>query len=216
MEIWKDIKGYEGFYQASTLGRIKNIKNGYITIGSTSRGSYLRKTLCKNNIKRYFLVHRIIAETFLENKQNKPTVNHKDGDRTNNKLSNLEWSTYQEQEYHKIYELNNGKSLTGNPIKLICNETGKIYESVSRCSKDMKLNAMSIYRYLDIDKKFKGYSFNRMTIEEKKKKTKLTITIHPDIIQKLEDNCTNKSIYIEYAILDYFNKNNIDISDIIL
>jgi hypothetical protein len=55
-----------------------------------------------------------------------------------------------------------------------------------------------------------------MTIEEKKQKTKLTITIHPNIIQKLENNCTNKSVYIEYALLEYMNKNNIDISDIIL
>jgi hypothetical protein len=155
MEIWKDIKGYEGFYQASNYGKIKNVKTGHKTYGSKSRGSYLRKTLCKNNVKKYFLVHRIIAETFINNSENKPTVNHIDGDRTNNNVFNLEWSTYQEQEYHKIYELNNGKGLTGNPIKMICNETGKVYESVSRCSKDMKLNVMSIYRYLDTGKKFK-------------------------------------------------------------
>lgn len=216
MEKWKDIKGYEGLYQASTFGRIKHVKNNYITYGSTSKGSYLRKTLCKNSNKRYYLVHRLIAETFIDNYENKLTVNHIDGDRTNNSVTNLEWATYQEQELHKIYELNNGKCLTGNPISLICQETGEFFNSVSQCSKNMNLSAMSIWRYLDSGKKFKGYTFNKMSIEDKKKKSKLTITIHPDILQKLDDNCTNKSVYIEYAILNYMKRNNINIDDIIL
>ena len=53
-------------------------------------------------------------------------------------------------------------------------------------------------------------------MKDKKKKTKLTITLHPDVLKKLDDDCTNKSVYIEYALLDYMKRNNIKIDDIIL
>jgi hypothetical protein len=80
----------------------------------------------------------------------------------------------------------------------------------------MKLNAASIHRHLDTDIKYKNYTFNKMTIEEKKEKGKLTISMDRGVLKKLEDNCTNKSVYIEYAVLDYMKRNGINIDDIIL
>lgn len=92
-EIWKDIKDYEGYYQISNLSRVKSIKFGKERILKpvTNSSGYLQVTLCKNNIKKQYLVHRLVAEAFLDNPDNLPQVNHKDENPLNNVVSNLEW-----------------------------------------------------------------------------------------------------------------------------
>lgn len=115
-EIWKDIPGFEGIYQASTKGRIKSldrtvhfIYNGKektkffkgkilnFRIGNTG---YYRIKLCKNGTAKYCFVHRLVASTFLDNPYNLPQVNHKDGNRLNNNIDNLEWVTMSENVRH--------------------------------------------------------------------------------------------------------------------
>lgn len=119
-EIWKDVVGYEGLYKVSnkgnvrslgrvvrdSIGRVRNIKPRTMSPSVKKSGGrddigYLevRLTIDKHN-KRNFLVHRLVAESFLENPDNKPTVNHKDGDKHNNNLDNLEWATYSENNFH--------------------------------------------------------------------------------------------------------------------
>ena len=111
-EIWKDIKGYEGLYQISSFGNVKSLdryiinKNGdkqyfpgkYLTQGIGD--SYLKVTLSKNNKQRTFRVHILVARTFIPNPENKPEVNHIDGNKKNNKVNNLEWNTRSENELH--------------------------------------------------------------------------------------------------------------------
>ena len=71
-EIWKDIKGYEGIYQISNYGNVRNIKkNKNLQLEETFKG-YLRTTLCKNGKKKHFKVHRLVAQTFLDNSNNLP------------------------------------------------------------------------------------------------------------------------------------------------
>ena len=103
MEEWRDVKGYEGFYQVSDLGNLKSNK-GYKK-ASINQDGYYQTTLYKNGVKRNVLVHRLVAEAFLPNPYNKPTVNHIDGNKLNNKLDNLEWATNKEQTQHAIKKL---------------------------------------------------------------------------------------------------------------
>lgn len=99
MEIWKDIKGYEGLYQVSTSGQIKSMKrqgaNGNIRKNAKGGHGYLQIMLSKNGSTKTFLVHRLVAETFIPNPNGHPEVNHKDQDKHNNDVSNLEWCTSQ-------------------------------------------------------------------------------------------------------------------------
>ena len=105
-EIWKNIDGYEGLYQVSNLGRVKSLEKFiYDTINRTqhnkerilkpgkSKTGYLQVILCKDRKIKTFSVHRLVAMTFLENPNNLETVHHIDEDKTNNKVSNLEWTT---------------------------------------------------------------------------------------------------------------------------
>ena len=89
-EKWKDIKDYEN-YEVSNLGRVKNKKTGRILKPEKTRDGYMRVSLCKDGIQRHALLHRLVSLTFLPNSQNLPQVNHKDEDKTNNCLDNLEW-----------------------------------------------------------------------------------------------------------------------------
>lgn len=93
-------------------------------------------------------VHRIIAEELLPNEYNKETVNHKDGNKANNSINNLEWATYSEQMIHSANTLKNNynvpyKYLSGRKIR--DNTTGKIYDSVSECARKLKITRSKIY-----------------------------------------------------------------------
>lgn len=91
-EYWKDIKGYEGLYQISNLGRLRN-RLGKIMKPYEKYNKYLFIRLCKNSIYKNFHIHRLVAEAFIENPYNLPQVNHKDEDKSNNCVDNLEWCT---------------------------------------------------------------------------------------------------------------------------
>lgn len=90
-EIWRDIKGYEGLYQVSNLGRIKNVKTKSIKVATKCKNGYLYIDLYKNNKRTKKTVHRIVAETFLDNKDGFTDINHIDGNKLNNNVNNLEF-----------------------------------------------------------------------------------------------------------------------------
>ena len=97
-EIWRDIAGYEGLYQISNKGRVKSLYNGSERIlrPGLNMSGYLVVTLCKNGVTLSKRIHRLVAEAFIPNSQNKPQVNHKDENKKNNRVENLEWMTSKE------------------------------------------------------------------------------------------------------------------------
>ena len=105
MEEWKDIPGYEGLYQISSLGRIKSLYYGKERILKTNLNSrgYVRIPLHKNNQKKSYFVHRLVATAFIENKLNKEVVNHLDCNPLNNRVDNLEWCTQKENMEYMSY-----------------------------------------------------------------------------------------------------------------
>ena len=95
-EVWRDIPGWEGLYQASTLGRIRSLKyygGSRIHLKATklSKNGYVMVTLCRNGEEYTKTVNHLVALTFIPNPNDYPEVNHKDECKTNNAVTNLEW-----------------------------------------------------------------------------------------------------------------------------
>lgn len=102
-EIWKDILGYEGNYQISNLGNVKNIKTGRILKGRLDKYGYYRVILYKRLIRyKNFQIHRLVAMAFIENPNDKPQVDHINTIRTDNRVENLRWVTYKENNLNPI------------------------------------------------------------------------------------------------------------------
>ena len=143
-EIWKDKKDYEGHYQVSNFGRVKSIKFGKERILKLTKDKdgYFFVNLYKNNKSKAFKVHRLVAEAFLPNTDNLPLINHKDEDKSNNIVSNLEWC---DVKYNTNYGTRNkriGKSNTnGKRSKPVLQYTldGKFvreWESYRECKRN--------------------------------------------------------------------------------
>ena len=144
-EQWKDVKGFEGAYQVSNFGRVKSLggwrgsakrKERILAIHLTKDG-YARVRLQHNGKDVTARVHRLVAEAFIENPKNKETVNHIDGDKTNNNVLNLEWTDRSEQMVH-AYKLKLKTSRVGSynaNAKLSEEDVREIRKSYVRYSK---------------------------------------------------------------------------------
>lgn len=158
------IEGYWGYYYVDNKGRIFSLKNNMYLKPEVSGGGYLRVQLSKNGEKQKFLVHRLVAQYFVKNKEGKPEVNHKDGNKLNNKSSNLEWVTRKENEQHssrmglKPVGMKNGNAKYSDE---------KIREVLSLCESDLtrkeisKLTGVSEnYIGLLVAKKYRQYAYS--------------------------------------------------------
>jgi hypothetical protein len=132
MEFWKDIPDYAGLYKINNYGDVKSFNDKGIRIlkQDIAKG-YNRVTLSKNNITKRFLVHRLVCQLFIENPLNKKYVNHIDGNKSNNHVSNLEWCTASENEKHSHTYL--GK-IPPCAKKCIDKNTGNIYNSITKAA----------------------------------------------------------------------------------
>lgn len=108
METWKDIEGYEEKYQISDIGRIKNKINNRFLKPRVGTYGYYKVNLYKNKKVKTIEIHRLVAESFIENSESKNEVNHIDGNKLNNNITNLEWVTHKENIGHawktKLFE----------------------------------------------------------------------------------------------------------------
>ena len=122
-EVWKNINGYEGLYQISNNGRVKSLpklagkswRKEKILKTYLDKDGYVKVILCKENKTKFLSVHRLIAEAFIPNPNEFPQINHKDENKQNNSLENLEWCTCK-------YNINYG-TRTERAMKRFKNET---------------------------------------------------------------------------------------------
>lgn len=146
-ETFRPVKGYEDLYQISNLGNIHNNRK-LMKIQKHSAG-YLHINLTKDGKSHTHLIHRLVAIAFLDNPQNKPEVNHDDGNKHNNILSNLEWNTSVENKQHAI---TTGLKIYNNPtlgIKL--SKKSKYYnvgwdKSRNKWNAAVRLNGKTYYQ----------------------------------------------------------------------
>ena len=146
-EEWRDIAGYEGLYQVSNFGRVLHktshriYSNGtrtelperFLTLTKNS-GGYMQVTLWRNGKRISAKVHSLVANAFIKNPENKPYVNHINGDKTDNRAENLEWTTPSENTLHRYRVL--GKTKCGPSGKKVkCINTGEVFNSLSDASR---------------------------------------------------------------------------------
>jgi hypothetical protein len=163
-EIWKDVPNYESLYQISNLGRVKSLIKGELILTQIFNiDKYLCVNLYKNGKLKIMKVHRLVGFAFLNNELNKPVINHIDGNKQNNILSNLEWSSIKENNIHawemglkkpseyqkkRVSECNSGEN--SKKAKLILNtETGVYYYTIGEAASSINmkrktLNAMLV------------------------------------------------------------------------
>lgn len=157
IEIWKDIEGFEGRYQVSSLGRVQSLdqqcwnghvfflKRGRVLKQKLGTSGYMKVSLGKGN-DRY--VHRLVAGAFLPNDEQLPQVNHKDENKINNSVENLEWCT-------SLYNMHYGNAVAvreeklkkthiGNRRPVVNLDTGAVYHSVIEAAEKEGVHYMSI------------------------------------------------------------------------
>lgn len=124
-EIWKQVTDFPQ-YMVSNYGRVKNTKTGRFLNGTVNSRGYIRYDLCDNGKRLVRHGHRLVAEAFLEKEDGKDCVNHIDGNKLNNRVSNLEWCTQSENMTH-AYSVLGVEAYNKKPVR--CVETGEIYLS---------------------------------------------------------------------------------------
>ena len=142
-EIWKDIDGFNGFYQVSNLGEVRS-RNGVRSLSFTKDGYVKVRLNCEGKDKTS-RVHRLVAEAFIDNPNGYDTVNHIDGDKTNNKVSNLEWTDRSGQMNH-AYRLGLKSSIEGtdnSQSKLSEDDVREIRRTYVRQSKEFGTVALA-------------------------------------------------------------------------
>ena len=156
-EVWKDVEGYEGLYQVSTCG---NLYSSYVKRKlqlSLDQYGYKQVILVNNGVRKRHLLHRMVAQAFIPNPENKPQVNHLDENKTNNNVSNLEWVTSKENINHGTRTERQicTQRIIQKSRPVICSN-GVIYRSTREASRLLGLDNSSLNKVLKGKRKTVG------------------------------------------------------------
>lgn len=153
-EIWKDLPPY---YQISNFGNIRSCARGKWKLKQTQivRDGYVKVVLANNRKYKSYFVHRLVAEAFVPNRDNKPQVNHKNGVKTDNRAVNLEWVSASENINH-AYNTGLNKHLK---YKIKCVETGEIFNGTLDVERKTGIRASTVWFNLKKGWKAKGLNF---------------------------------------------------------
>lgn len=135
-EIWQDIPDYEGLYQVSNMGRVRNTRSGRVLKAREKPNGYLGYALYTHSVATPFSAHRLVAGAFVPNPEGKPQINHINGNKADNRSENLEWCTASENQRHRFDVLRKNKT-TGKPV--ICEETGQIFPTATEAARELNL-----------------------------------------------------------------------------
>lgn len=185
-EIWHPCAGFETHYEVSNLGNVRSIEryannrhnNGVRKLPSkmlkpaVGKSGYLLVSFCVDNVKSNHNVHRLVARAFIENEANKPQVNHKDGNKLNNRTDNLEWVTASENGLHSYRVLGNvaknkpAFGITNPKVKPVIAtniETGEqILIAGTKQKKDLGFTQTCVDKAIREGKSYKGWSFDQL------------------------------------------------------
>lgn len=160
-EIWEDVEGYEELYQVSNFGRVKRVATGRILKGIISGSGYAQVDLSKHGATSKKLIHRLVAQAFIPNPENKLEVNHIDEDKTNNGVVNLEWVNRQENNNHGTHNEKVSKSKSTPIIAThIKSEESKEFYGAREFARQLGLNPSHVSEVINGKRKqTKGYTF---------------------------------------------------------
>jgi hypothetical protein len=157
-EIWKPAKDYEGLYEISNQGRVRGLDRkdprgitvkGVILKFQEDKDGYYRVNLCKSGKKKPFRVNRLVAINFIENPDNLPVVNHKDGNKKNNKVENLEWCTRSENDLHAFrtglrVPYNGGTNKHIAKVDIHTNKILETYASITEAASEIGVTTQAV------------------------------------------------------------------------
>lgn len=165
MEQWLDVVNFEGLYEISSRGNLRKvIPTGYknMSLNSYDKDGYVKTSLRKNGQRYYFRVHRLVASTFIENPNDYPVVNHKDGIKDNNSVDNLEWCSVSYNTKHAFDELgrighNGGMNKPVDQIDLSTKKVINTYNSITDAGNSVGVTMQAIWNAINNKTVSKNY-----------------------------------------------------------
>ena len=212
MEEWKWIDGYEGEYQVSTKGNIKSFKKykegAILKPKKDGKDRYLMICLSNNGSQKYYLIHRLVAQAFIQNPNNKEEVNHIDGNKKNNNVENLEWVTHSENIRHAF---ENNLTDTEIGVYIVDVFTGNIIKHTKSITLASDFTGISLETIRDImnDKNGTGKQFIFIRDDVKDLQYEIDKKLKRTYIVQMIDKNTNKVIREFTTPLDAKEKLNV-------